>query len=120
MPVMMFLMLVPAGMLSLEALVERHVHHPAEYLRDETTVLSLTVGLRADRAGRAKLHLSVHRLAPALPVARARRADVHVRMPLCEAERHARVELVRRRILARDVHRPDERVASVGPALVQQ
>src|SRR5688572_24201316 len=99
------LMLVTTAVLRLEAVFERDVHHPPKQLRDEPPVLALAVGLGADRAGRAELHLTVHRLAPPLPLAWLGRADVHVRMPLREAQRHTRVQLVRRRVLARDVHR---------------
>src|SRR5688572_3354847 len=118
MPVMMFLVLMAARMLSLEALVERHVHHPSEHLRNESRVLALTLGLCADRSGRAKPHLAVHRFTPPLTVTRARRADVHMRVPLRETERHARVELLGRRILSCDVHRTHECVAPVGPTFV--
>src|SRR5687768_17015720 len=114
------LVLMTTRVLRLEALVERDVHHPAEQLWDESRVLALALGLGADRAGGAELHLPVYRLAPTLTVARAWRADVHVRVPLRETEGDAGVELVRRRVLAGDVHGADERIATIRPTLVQE
>src|SRR5688500_302773 len=96
------------------------MRHPAKKSGNESPAFTVTLGLGADGARGAELHLPVHHFAPTRAIAARRHADVHMRMPLRKTERNAGVELVRRRILSRDVHRTDERVASVGPTLVQQ
>src|SRR5687767_105705 len=58
-PLSLALVLMGAGCLSREALTKRHMHHPPKDLRDEARVLTLALGLRADRAGGTELHLPV-------------------------------------------------------------
>jgi hypothetical protein len=96
-------------------LLERlNVHHPPEDLRIEPSTGLVARGLRGDRSPEAEAR-------PVDPSGVPRRqADVDVRVPPGDGQRHTRVELVGGRAPGRRIHRAAEDVLSILPLVEER